>query len=477
MIDEKRPARFNPRASIRMTMKVVAIGLGLAMMTISVDADEPSRDPAAQLLSRETGQLNGLAEVNPPDGASDDNATVIRNVTLVDGRGGAPIKSADVIVKGSQILKIGKGGELSPPVGAQVIDGSGKTMLPGLLDPHLHIGRDPSTMRNRAALVLRHGVTAARDPGRAIEDYKQSLASRIRLPRLFLTGKHLDQEPRAHLYNALAIESPRRAALAVDNIVQRGGSAIKVYYRLPLPLIEATCQRADRHGIPVTAHLELIDADKAIAAGIDGIEHVTSCGTSIADPGNADQFRETVDADNAARRPWRFRLWAKIDLKHPRVRDFISLMVKRKIFLTPTLNVFERRPGDSFNSEPFHVDGFQKMLRFVEMCHDEGVLVLASSHGTPKVCEEGWAMQHEMRLLNESGLSSLEVIGASTLLPARFFGCVERLGSIEVGKQADLVLYDGKPHEDLNDLWSVNRVMQAGRWIDRETRETDSAPE
>lgn len=75
-------------------------------------------------------------------------------------------------------------------------------------------------------------------------------------------------------------------------------------------------------------------------------------------------------------------------------------------------------------------------------------------------------MQREMQLLHESGLTPLEVITASTLSPAKFFGCSDRLGSIEVGKQADLVLFNGKPHENLEDLWKVDRVMQAGVWVE-----------
>ena len=425
------------------------------------DVSPATAVPAEANLSGFSKQL----EVNPPRGPATTDIVVFDDVTLVDGRGGTPVEHAVVVVRGSTITEVGTIGDLPVPDNAGVVDGRGKTLLPGLLDPHLHVGRDPKTMQQRPTLVLRHGVTGARDPGRGIEDYAPVLDSGKPLPRLFLTGKHFDQQPHAHPHNAIDVQSAEHARRLVDRIVDQGGSGIKVYYRLPLPLIAATCRQADRHGIPVTAHLELVDADKAITAGIDGIEHVTSCGTALADPADAERFRQLVDADNEARRRERFRLWARIDLEHPRVGMFIKLLVKKGIFLTPTVNVFERRPGDRFDSEPFHVDGFETMLEFVGMCHDAGVPIVASSHGTPPVCEEGWAMQHEMRLLHEAGLSPLEVITAATLVPARFFGCADRLGSVEVGKQADLVLFDGKPHEDLNDLWQVARVMQAGRWI------------
>ena len=423
--------------------------------------------PCDDSINVSPARFTGLTEVNPPTDANATRPVVFHDVILVDGRGGKPVEHAVVAVEGSTISHIGRVDESSSFEEADIINGNGKTLVPGLLDPHLHVGRNSKTMMRRPMLVLSRGVTGARDPGRGIEDYGPLLDAGKRLPRLFLTGKHFDQPPHAHPHNALDLQTAEQTKRAVDKIVHQGGSAIKVYYRLPLELIEATCKQADRHGIPVTAHLELTDADKAIAAGIDGIEHVTSCGTSIADPADADLFRQTIDADNAARRPWRFRLWAKIDLEHPRVGHFINLLAENAVVVTPTLNVFERRPGDKFNSEPYHTDGFQTMLRFVGMCHEAGVPIVASSHGTPPVCEEGWAMQHEMRLLNEAGLTPLEVITASTLTPAKFFGCAERLGSIEVGKQADLVLYGGRPHENLRDLWEVDRVMQAGEWVEQ----------
>lgn len=446
-------------------MFLICAGVLAVLGASAIGQDDVSMLTSAESADGEP-RFSGLKEVNPPSQSTLEKPVVIHDVRLVDGRGGQPLDHAIVVVKGAKIAAIGRVGEQKFPHDAIIIEASGKTMLPGLLDPHLHVGRNPQTLMNRPSLVLKHGVTGARDPGRAIEDYVSLLSTQKRLPRLFLTGKHFDQRPHAHPHNALDLQTADHAKKAVDRIVRQGGSAIKVYYRLPLPLIEATCQQADRHGIPVTAHLELIDANKAITAGIDGIEHVTSCGTSIADPSDAEVFRQTVDADNEARRTWRFRLWAKIDLEHPRVKPFIDLLVQKQIVLVPTLNVFERRPNDQFNSEPYHVDGFQQMLGFVRMCHEAGVRVVASSHGTPRVCEEGWAMQYEMLLLNEAGLAPLEVITASTLIPARFFGSSDRLGSVEVGKQADLVLYDGKPHENLKDLWKVDRVMQAGRWIE-----------
>jgi hypothetical protein len=112
---------------------------------------------------------------------------------------------------------------------------------------------------------------------------------------------------------------------------------LKVYFRLPLATIRAVCEAAHQRNIPVTAHLEIVRADDAIEAGLDGIEHVTSVGTAIADSMEAENFRQAVTADNNARNEGRYQLWSKIDLDSPRVNRLINLMVRRGVFFSPNL--------------------------------------------------------------------------------------------------------------------------------------------
>src|SRR5690606_3112100 len=123
-----------------------------------------------------------------------------------------------------------------------------------------------------------------RDPGHPIPAYGIVRDASEPMPRCFLTGRHFDQEPHAHPNDAEAIHSPQEAEAAVGHRLAEGASGIKVYYRLPVDLIEATCDAAHARGVPATAHLELVDADKAIEAGLDGVEHATSFGTALADP-------------------------------------------------------------------------------------------------------------------------------------------------------------------------------------------------
>jgi imidazolonepropionase-like amidohydrolase len=141
----------------------------------------------------------------------------------------------------------------------------------------------------------------------------------------------------------------------------------------------------------------------------------------------------------------------------------IDLIVKQKIFLSPTLAVFERRAGDKGVTDA-EAHGYTNMLKFVRLCHSAGATIVVGSHSSVPKAERGWAYQREMELLVECGLTPREVIAAATLNNARFFHADARLGSIEAGKLADLVLIDGDPLSDITAMRRVKRVMLNGQW-------------
>src|SRR5881628_991930 len=301
--------------------------------------------------------LISLKEINPP--AADTNRVVaIVGATLIDGRSGPPVLDAVVVVRGAKIVTAGSRKAAKIPSGAEVINATGRTLLPGFIDSHFHIERD------------------------------------YELPRL-------DCPPHAHPRDAFAVTNPEETRRAVNRFIDEGASVIKVYYRLPLELIGIACQTAHRRGVPVTAHLELVNADDAIRARLDGVEHVTSFGTALAEPDEAERFRKAVSDDNEARRKARYELWSRLDLVNSsRVRPLLDLIVKRKVFVSPTLAVFEKRRGDRGVTE-VEARGFENMLAFVGLCHRAGVRIVVGSHSTVPKAGRGWAYQRELELLPE----------------------------------------------------------------------------
>ena len=174
---------------------------------------------------------------------------------------------------------------------------------------------------------------------------------------------------------------------------------------------------------------------------------------------------KAVTEDNEARRKARYELWSRLDLRASmRVRPLLDLIVKRKVFLSPTLAVFERRRGDRGVTE-VEARGYENMLEFVRLCHGAGARIVVGSHSVVPKAEYGWAYQRELELLAECGLTPIEVIAAATRNNAEFFRVSDRLGTIEPGKLADLVLLNGDPLKDIRAMRRVERVMLSGCWI------------
>jgi imidazolonepropionase-like amidohydrolase len=451
------------RPALLAAVVIAAIPHSLTGWPDSLLAADPTEEPQGQ--TAESQRFHGLKEYNPPTAPPADTTIAIVGATLIDGNGGPPVTDAVVVIRGDTIVAAGPRESVIIPKQAEQIDATGLTLLPGFVDSHFHIGSNRKVMYDMPPLVLSHGVTAARDPGRPIDVYNPVRDARIPMPRMFLTGPHFDQAPPAWPKNAIVLEDADQCREAVKRFVKQGASGIKVYFRLPLESIRATCETAHDLGIPVTAHLEITDADQAIRAGMDGIEHITSFGTVLAEPNVANEFRESVRTENDARKAGRYHLWSTLDLTNSdRANSVLEVLGKRRTFVSPTLATFERRHGDK-GIELFHVRGFENMLKFTGMCHKAGAVVVVGSHTWAARGKRGWAFQREMELLVESGMTPMEVISAATLDNARFLGCADRLGSIVPGKLADLLLMEGDPLEDIRATYNIRKVMLNGRWV------------
>lgn len=443
----------NPPSRPAKTLLTAAL---LLLATWSITPAQPRRRVARSRAIREINRI-AAPETNRPK--------VIVGVTLIDGRGGEPIRDAVIVVRGGRIAVAGPRRAVPIPSDAEVFDGAGAFVLPGLIDAHFHIDGDDAL----PALFLAHGVTSLRDPGQWIEAYAAARQSLSAVPRLFLTGPHLDSPPAAYPQDSYIVRDPAEARSAARRFIADGASALKVYFRLSTDLIQAVVQTAHAQGVPVTAHLEIVNAADAVRAGIDGVEHVTSFGTSLLAPRDAEKYRQAVVADNNARREGRYRMWSAVDVNSPRASKLFRLLTERGIFISPTLAIYERRAGDKDTADT-HVKAFQNMLAFTNRARQAGVRVVVGSHSSVPHAERGWAYQRELELLVEAGFTPMQAITAGTLENARFFRVASKLGSIERGKLADLVIVDGDPLQDIRAMRRIKRVMLNGNWVAGATR-------
>ena len=347
------------------------------------------------------------------------------------------------------------------PEDAERIDGSGMSLLPGLIDAHFHLNKH----KGHPNLFLRNGITSLRDPGAWIEDFEEELTADYPNPRLFLTGPHLDMFPPAYPENSYILQDRQEAHHAVNAFVDQGASAIKVYFRLSLGLIEEVCKTAHERGVPVTAHLEITDARDAIRAGLDGIEHITSLGTTLMRRDRAEKYRQSVLADNNARRQGRYEVWNGLDIDNRKTNELIDFLVAEGTWVCPTLGAFEYRLDENKDDTVRH-RGFEKMMAFTRKAIKGGVRIVVGSHSAVPYAAWGKAYHHEMKLLAECGMKPADIIVAATMENARFFRIDKRLGSIEKGKIADLILINGNPLNDITATQEIQKIMINGNWID-----------
>ena len=435
----------------------IQLMLSAVLLFFACENAQESKQQDAASMQQVSTEILAVNENKIPEG---EQTIAIVGATLIDGNGGEPLQNACVIIKNNEIWKVGEKESLEIPEEAEVVDATGLSLLPGLIDAHFHLD-NASTL---PAQFLQNGVTSVRDPGAWIEDYQEVRKSSQPIPRLFLTGPHLDMFPPAYPKNSSMVRDVVEAREQVQFFARQGASAIKVYFRISPEIMQAICSTAQELGLPTTAHLEITSATDAIKAGIDGIEHITSFGIDLIPRQQAEQYRQAVLADNNARRNGRYEMWNSIDLNTPQADSLVQLIVQHQTYVSPTLAVFEYRL-EGENTDSVKANGFQNMMAFVGKAKKAGATVVVGSHSFVRYADLGWAFQREMELLAESGLSNAEVIEAATMENARFFRIEDRLGSIEAGKQADLILVNGNPLEDIKAMYNIEKVMLNGIWV------------
>lgn len=414
--------------------------------------------------------------------AANHTPTLIDHVLLFDSVAGKYLPNRAVLVADGKVAATGPAGSIKPPQGAVVLDGSGKTLLPGLWDSHQHVGGyDWNLLQNVAT-----GITNYRSPGTQIDDalsiYKRRAVGDLLAP----DGKIsviIDQKGPLAAQGGLVVSSEAETIAAVDKIHAAGLWGVKFYTSMNPAWIAPASAEAHKLGMHVHGHVPAgMRPLDAVRAGYDEVTHINFIMMQA-------MPQDVVDKSNtAARLEGPAKYGKDVDLDSPAMKLFYAELVKRGTIVDPTLTVWEplmTSDGSAIAPEyaafadisppsvtrGWKTDGyplfdgltrddfrksFAKMVALVGKLHDAGVPIVAGTDGY------GLELVRELELYQQAGLSNAQALQTATVVPARMTGMFDRTGSIEPGKTADMILVNGDVSSNLGNLRHVDTVFLDG---------------
>jgi imidazolonepropionase-like amidohydrolase len=395
---------------------------------------------------------------------------VVVNGTLITGDGSQPIPDGLVAIEGERIIYAGSQEGYSITRGSEILDAAGGTILPGFIDAHTHSTSDPAVRRE----FLTNGVTTVCDLGSpldqlaefGVDSFQDQLIARGIAAGPIITAP--GGLPGVVIDPALnhEVASPEEGRAAVEDLHQRGASQIKVYLQeevngklypmLDQETLEAIVEEAHQRGLLVRAHVTYIPLlEMAVSAGVDTVEHIP-----INSP-SADVDEAAARRDQLLQSPDPLEMF--FSEAFPTYRKSLEIMAEEGTVLVPTL---ERPFGDIYQAsaqDPQMAAVMEIILGIVGQFHELGGSVGLGTDFNINIGMVQGIPVEELEMLSAAGLETLEVIEASTRNAALACGVGEELGTLEVGKIADLIIVPGDPLEDLNNLGEILLVIKDGR--------------
>jgi imidazolonepropionase-like amidohydrolase len=438
--------------------------------------------------------LLSVAGVSAPLRATPaEEALAVTHVTLIDVSNGRLRENVTVLMRGGRIAEVGRSAGVRVPQGAQVIDGRGKFLIPGLWNMHVH-SVSQEEARRAFPKLLAQGVTGIRDMGAPPDDVlrlRRETRDGVTVgPHMMVAGPLLEGPlpPKLAAMPMLrAVNTAGDAAGTVRNLKQAGVDYIKVDGSLPRDTYFAVAAAAKRQRIPFAGHVPpWIGAAEASDAGQRSVEHLggphyavlLGCSTRETDLGAelAAIMRREIEAVFEGKDPEPGELRAAVtrevleSYSEPKAAALFARFRGNGTWQVPTLKAIRglwNRTDLSAEDRAFGEKMKQKELDVVAAMSRADVRILAGTDGP--LPDAGPALHEELALLVKAGLTPLGALQAATRNPAEFMGKLDRYGSIEAGKAADLVLLRGDPLAHIDNTRSVEATVLGGRLVRRPT--------
>jgi imidazolonepropionase-like amidohydrolase len=410
---------------------------------------------------------------------------LIDNVTLFDADAGVFLDDRAVTIKDGKITAVGQAGTLKTVEGGRVLEGNGKTLVPGLWDAHKHFDDGYDLLANVAT-----GMTSIRSPGNSLDKLAWARDARaagdLLAPEVF-GAIIIDQDHPLSAQGATLVSSEEETIAAVRSAADAKLWGVKFYTSMNPEWIAPAAAEAHSLGLNVLGHVPATMRPlEAVRAGYDEVTHLNFIMMQALP-------QEVVDVSNTAARFEGPAQYAKdVDLDGPVMTEFVNELKQRGTWVDPTIMLFE---GSFLNDEPAlppamvpyegtlpvvmerslktggyplfgevtredFAKSYQKMLELIGKLNEAGVPVVAGT--------DGWGIElvREIEIYEQAGMSKAQALQTATINPARLVGIEDRTGSIAVGKEADLLLVEGDVSAELGALRRVHTVISDGYVMD-----------
>ena len=422
----------------------------------------------------------------------------LAHVTTIDVRTGALQADQTVLIEGTLIRSVGPSTSTRPPQNARSIDCTGLFLIPGLWDMHVHLEFGdwfPHAKEISLPLFIANGVTGVRDMGSELETLqawrKEIEADRLVGPRILTSGPMLDG-PKPRFPSSVAISTPEDGRRAVRDLKTRGADFIKLQSLIPRDAVFAIADEAKKQHIPFEGHVpDSVRAQEMSEAGMKSFEHLIGIfeGSSPAEDdflkGNKTEarFLETYDPERAEKlaatlaknRTWQCPtlVWERggnlidvADFSKDMRANYVPASWKTKTWRRFTDEIVQGYGNDNLAVRKKFLE---KELEVVHLLHKKGVPFLAGADTPPGVyIFPGFSLHEELQRFVAAGFTPLEALQTATINPAEFFDMADRLGTIESGKLADLVLLRANPLADIANTQTVAGVVANGHYYSKQ---------
>ena len=420
-----------------------------------------------------------LSLFNKDDG---NNTLVLRGATLIDGTGTSPKTDAMTIIYNNEIIAVTNQDDNQyyssiddinrVKTNERVLNLTGKYIMPGLFDMHAHVAGvrkhsfDQATSENTLSMLLNFGVTTIRNPGgptnESVHLREEIFNGDLKGPEIFTAGRLLNTpefpvpfvEKQVTTKDDVREEVRRQAAAGVDYI--------KLYVGMKPELVKVAVDEARIQGIKVIGHLFLTSWTDAAELGIDFLTHGVPVSPFLLSEDEQRIFNLTGGG------PFDHSAWLDlVDLNSTEIKNMIESLVQNQIPVDPTLSIYEAifKRG---TLDPQNEERWNRVLQLTKLMHDQGVNILSGSDIPNFGLVPGESLHHELELLVEAaGINTSEVIKIATKNGAEALDLINQTGTIEAGKEADLLILSANPIKDIANTKRIDAVISNGRIVHR----------